>query len=861
MTSRKMNPVLVIGAAILLVSCSSGGGSGGSGGSGTTPTATTTTLTITKVGGTGTGTVTSNPPGITCGATCSITVAIGTSVTLTGAPDNNMTLAGWDACSGTGPCTVVVSGNTTVNAMFNVSVVNPAITVSMTGAGSGVVACDGGACPTSYPWGTTHTFAAAANPGSFFAGWNGNLCSGTTSPCGPIAVTANPTTVTAIFSAIPVTTSLTVNFSGTGAGSVVCSTNGGTTFGACSASYPGGTMITLQATANTGSTFSGWSGGGCSGTGTCQITLNQNATVQAGFTLNASNLSLSVTPTGTGSGSITCSVNGGATGACSTSYPVGTMLNLTASPNAGSTFSGWSGTGSASGCIGAGACSFVLNATTSVTAVFNKLPVAISTDELPLAVVGRSYTTTLAATGGTGPYSWSLGTGSDPLPSNLALASSTGVISGTPNAESRVRLIIQVTDATAQSATKNLVLSIRPRTERISITSTGTQLIAGGAGEFITPNGRFVLFASGSAEIAGPNAFELFLHDRLLGETTMVSIDSSGNPAEKVNGDVLGASGSAITPDGRFVLFTTAASNLVAGDTNNSSDVFVHDRQTGATTRVSVDSAGNQAQCPTVFGLSCSGGGSISSDGRFVAFISNATNLVPGDTNNAADIFVHDRQTGQTTREDFNTTGITNIFPMVVSADGRYIAFRTLTDVWFRDRQTGQSIVVSNASASNGAVRRLVMTDDGRFLVFNTISALVADDTNNLPDIYVHDRQTGQTSRVSISSSGIQMATVGIFEQISPSTSADGRFVAFAANDTNLIVGDNNNATDIFVRDRQANQTFRVSLTTQGFPSNGSSFDHAMSGDGRFIAFESDANNLVPGDTNGVRDIFVSVVQ
>src|SRR5262249_4136371 len=161
-----------------------------------------------------------------------------------------------------------------------------------------------------------------------------------------------------------------------------------------------------------------------------------------------------------------------------------------------------------------------------------------------------------------------------------------------------------------------------------------------------------------------------------------------------------------------------------------------------------------------------SNGFSLSADGRFVAFKSFATNLVSGDTNNATDVFVHDRQTGQTERVSVDSTGResnNNSYDSILSADGRIDAI--------------------NSIATN----------------------LVGGDTNNAADIFVHDRQTGQTERVSVDSAGVQ----GNRDSEIPSLSADGRFVAFNSTATNLGGGDTNNAADIFVHDRQTGQTER----------------------------------------------------
>jgi hypothetical protein len=330
------------------------------------PPAAPLTLSITK-SGTGSGTVTSNPAGISCGATCSQSVTPGTAITLTATPAAGSSFAGWSgACSGTGSCAVTVNAATSVTATFNL--VPATLSVARSGAGSGTVTGNpagiincGAICSQSVTPGTAIALTATPVAGSSFAGWSG-ACSGT----GTCAVTVNAaTSVTATFSLLPMT--LSVTKSGTGSGTVTSSPAGidcGTT---CSQPVTPGTAITLTATPAAGSSFASWSGA-CSGTGICTVTVNAAMSVTATF--NLAPVTLSVTKSGTGSGTVVgnpAGINCGAT--CSQSVTPGTAITLTASPTTGSSFAGWSGA-----CTGTGTCAVTVNAATSVTAAFSTNP-------------------------------------------------------------------------------------------------------------------------------------------------------------------------------------------------------------------------------------------------------------------------------------------------------------------------------------------------------------------------------------------------------------------------------------------------------------------------------------------------------
>ena len=344
-----------------------------------------------------------------------------------------------------------------------------------------------------------------------------------------------------------------------------------------------------------------------------------------------------------------------------------------------------------------------------------------------------------------------------------------------------------------------------------------------------------------------------------VGDTTRVSVDSAGSQA---NGSSTVPS---ISGDGSYVAFASYARNLVTGDTNNNQDVFIHDSQTGQTIRVSISSAGIQ-------GNNNSGNPSISSDGRYVAFSSNAYNLVAGDTNKKQDVFVHDRQTGQTTRVSISSAGIQgngSSYDISLSGDGRYVAFTSQAknlvtgdtnnkrDIFVHDRQTSQTTRVSiNSSGLQGSSNSInpSISFDGRHVSFASSSTnLVSGDTNSATDVFVHDRQTGETTRVSVDSAGNQ----GNGASYNPSISSNGSYVVFESSASNLVSGDTNVVQDIFMHDRLTGETTRVSLDSSGNQSNGASINSAISSSGSYVVFESSASNLVSGDTNAAADIFV----
>jgi hypothetical protein len=347
-----------------------------------------------------------------------------------------------------------------------------------------------------------------------------------------------------------------------------------------------------------------------------------------------------------------------------------------------------------------------------------------------------------------------------------------------------------------------------------------------------------------------------------LGSTERVSIDSSGNQGNNISHLI------DISADGRFIVFQSDASNLVPGDTNNATDIFVRDLYTGVTERVSVDDNGNE-------GHGRSEAPVISADGRYVVFQSSADELAdPGYTGNYMRIILRDRHTGTTEhisvlRLGYELVNSSNRVPDV-SDDGRYVSFSStdgivsddqngLQDIYVRDRQSGTSERVSvgmNGQEANGASGQSSISGDGRYVAFFSFANnLVPGDTNNVQDVFVFDRQTGITTRASVDNNGGQAD--GASENFAASISDNGRYIGFHSGASNLVPGDTNNKRDVFMRDLQAGTTELISLSTECTGGDGESYTARISSDGRYVSFGSGASNLVPGDTNGVHDAFV----
>jgi len=507
----------------------------------------------------------------------------------------------------------------------------------------------------------------------------------------------------------------------------------------------------------------------------------------------------------------------------------------------------------------------------------------------------------------------------------------------------------------------------------------------------ISTNGRYALFESLATNLVANDtnsAQDVFLRDVVAGVTTLISVSTNGGVGSGESRDAV------MTPDGRYVAFTSVSSNLVVGDTNGIPDIFVRDVIGGTTV---VASAG--AISPVFNGVSSGDSESplITPDGRYVAFYSTATNLAPGVQTNISDIYVRDLVAGTTVWASSgalalaqSVLGVSSVscFNQALSTNGQYVAYQASSAnptnglvLRYNVASGATDLVGTNAPMQSGSTQdahNLDLSPDGRFVAFvassnfnqcmttcvllwdaqSGLSTLVSGDTNDLvptnsvcdwptvaPDgslvcfastatglttntltgdwhVYVRNLQAGTTTLVDADTNGcgsvVALATIpslspdgscvafacadsalvpndvngeddvfvrtvatGAVELISThdpalptaaavgssatgspcAVSADGRYIAFATDANNLTANDTNQYRDIVVRDLSAGSNTLVSVSTNGFSGNGISIQPAISADGRYVAFTSSANNLVAGDTNNSQDVFVRDLQ
>ena len=465
---------------------------------------------------------------------------------------------------------------------------------------------------------------------------------------------------------------------------------------------------------------------------------------------------------------------------------------------------------------------------------------------------------------------------------------------------------------------------------RVSAKSDGSGSNGGSYYPQISANGRYVVFTSEATDLAtgADNGFyQVFRKDLVTGEIVLVSRAGNAGPQGSEDSD-----NASISADGRYVIFESYADNLVAGDTNEATDIFRKDLLTGDIVRLTSPFAARgfeEANRDTMSGH-VSGNGNflvfqssatnlvedvfgslsvfrknlntgaiervafslddmpaggqfseITDDGRYVVFESSASNLVTGDVNGAVDIFRTDMQTGTTeivsaSGNTAQSQGAKSSGGAHVDGSGRYVVFesasanlisgdsQTFIDIFRKDMVTGDLVRISTSlngtSAANGESYGSNISSDGRYVVFTSDATdLVVGDANGKTDIFLTDMQTGVTALVSKDAALVQANAVSF----TPDVSDDGTFVVFASNAGNLVAGDTNMSRDIFRKNVLTGELLRVSVAGDAgqTQANDQSDSPRISDDGRFVLFQSRASNLVAGDTNVEADLFVKDLQ
>lgn len=371
----------------------------------------------------------------------------------------------------------------------------------------------------------------------------------------------------------------------------------------------------------------------------------------------------------------------------------------------------------------------------------------------------------------------------------------------------------------------------------------------------ISSDGRFVVFRRQGLGSRGGVSLKNLQTGQVI---ERVDTNAAGVPGNRLAGTF----GISISADGRFVAFTSDANNLLPGDTS-SPDLFVKNVETGEIVRISEDASGVRGNATSLYP-------SISADGGLVAFLSGASNLVPGDTNGVSDVFVKNLDTGEVVRISEDAAGVpgnNHSFRPSISADGRFVSFHSEAsnlvpsdtsverfgfDIFVKNVETGEIALVNQSAEGvkgNGHTFGLTsITADGQFVAFDSQSSnLVPNDTNEDVDVFVKNVETGEIIRASEDAAGNEG------NGSNPHISADGRFVAFISS-ARLVPGDINNHSDVFVKNLITGEIERVSEgpAAWGGQSNRQASDElSISADGRFVAFQSNATNLIVGESSG----------
>lgn len=401
-----------------------------------------------------------------------------------------------------------------------------------------------------------------------------------------------------------------------------------------------------------------------------------------------------------------------------------------------------------------------------------------------------------------------------------------------------------------------------PTTALVNVATDGTVGDSGVGGSSISADGRYVAFASGSANLAPGDTndkTDIFVRDTVAGTTTLVSGGIDGEPA-----DDWAQYYASISADGRYVAFSSYATNLVAGDHNNERDVFVHDRQIGTTTRASLFTGDVEIR-------GSSDGATISGDGRYVTFIASAGNIPvegqPGVHFAGQQAFVRDTVAGTTSRVSIQADGGLDqyTYQSIISANGKHVAFSASggmtgdgdgSGIFVRNLRKGTTVRASVPSTGEGLpdATNPSISANGTTVTFDSYYPFVASDTNQMTDVYVRDLTAGTTTLVSANPAGTSADSHSESGRISGS----GRYVAFSSQATDVTPTDTNGPiTDVFLRDLRTGTTTLVSATTTGASADSYSYSATPSANGSRVVFVSNATDLAPVGQNGANNLFL----
>jgi Tol biopolymer transport system component len=413
-----------------------------------------------------------------------------------------------------------------------------------------------------------------------------------------------------------------------------------------------------------------------------------------------------------------------------------------------------------------------------------------------------------------------------------------------------------------------LALAALAAPARAGVTTLGSLAPAGVQGDghsdngTISVTGRFVVFQSscGNFDPADPvvGSTNIYLRDVKKDTTRLASLSSAGLLSDGYDAFPT------VSRNGRYVVWESNATNLVEGDTNAKFDIFVRDMQKGLTTRVSVATDGTEGDADSL-------NPSVSDNGRWIAFDSAATNLVAGDTNARQDCFLHDRKTGVTTRTSLDENGnqvSKNSVSPEISGNGRYMLIPSEAglvagdlgvafDIYVRDLKTGALSWVSPntvGAEGSGGCGSASISSNGRWVAFeSSADDLVEGDANGVADIFVRDRKAATTTRVSLGPAGAEAD----MHCVRPHIAGNGKAVAFESIATTLVTGDANGKWDAFVADLKLGTTTLASVSTGGAQADEDSSKTSITRNGRLVSFFSTSALLVAGDANAATDVFI----